>query len=137
MTADDWQEVNAIWRERSPGWQCCVATLLASVAPEQAVPWLFEIIEAGDDTVALHAIDELREMQRAHSLISPWPPHVLRRVRDLWGRHRAEPDLSRRRQSAGRRLDGGRLARCVAALGPTGGSAPRPAGRAVGVPTLR
>jgi hypothetical protein len=88
LTADDWQELNAIWRERPPEWQCCLATLLASVAPERAVPWLFEIIEGGDDAVALHAIDELREMQREHSLISPWPPHVLRRVQDLWGRHR-------------------------------------------------
>jgi hypothetical protein len=91
MTADDWQELNAIWRERPPGWQCCLATVLASVAPEMSIPWLFEIIEAGDDAIALHAIDELRDMQREHSLISPWPPwplHVLRRVRDLWGRHR-------------------------------------------------
>ena|ERR1041384_3119605 len=88
LTADDWQELNTIWRERPPGWQCCLATLLTSIAPDRAVPWLFEIIEAGDDTVALHAIDELREMQREHSFISPWPPHVLRRVRDLWARHR-------------------------------------------------
>ena len=45
LTADDWQELNAIWRERPPEWQCCLATLLASVAPDRAVSWLFEIIE--------------------------------------------------------------------------------------------
>src|SRR5262249_43661014 len=88
LTADDWQQLNAIWRERPPGWQCDLTTLLTSVVPDRAVPCLFDIIEAGDDTVALHAIDELREMQREHSLILPWPPHVLRRVRDLWARHR-------------------------------------------------
>jgi hypothetical protein len=88
LTADDWQELNVICRERPPGWQCCLLTLLTSVAPDRAIPWLFEIMEAGDDAVALHAIDELQEMQREHSLISPWPPHVLRRVRDLWARHR-------------------------------------------------
>jgi hypothetical protein len=35
MTADDWQELNAIWRKRPPGWQCCLATLLASVAVQR------------------------------------------------------------------------------------------------------
>src|SRR5215468_7373707 len=72
LTADDWQELNAIWRERPPGWQCGLVTLLTSVGPERAIPWLFEIIEAGDDAVALHAIDELREMQMEHSLIFLW-----------------------------------------------------------------
>lgn len=33
LTADDWQELNAIWRERPPGWQCGLATSWQALLP--------------------------------------------------------------------------------------------------------
>jgi hypothetical protein len=85
---DDWRELDAIWRLRPVEWQRCLATVLTLVAPPEAVPWLLEMIERGDEVLALHAIDELRAMQRERSLVLPWPPLALQRVRELWRRHR-------------------------------------------------
>jgi len=85
---DEWQALYARWRQRPVAWQRCLATVLAAVAPQQAAPWLLEMVEQGEDELALHAIDELRDMLRGRSLILPWPPTAVRRVKELWSRHR-------------------------------------------------
>lgn len=84
----EWQELDAIWRQRPPDWQRCLATVLADVAPPPAVAWLLEMIERGDDALAMHAIDALRSMQAEHRLALAWPALTLQRVRELWRRHR-------------------------------------------------
>lgn len=89
---DDWPRLDAIWRERPVAWQCCLATILSEVGPAPAVPWLIEMIEHGEEELAMHAIDELHAMSRARSLALRWPPTTIARVRVLWRRHRGFTD---------------------------------------------
>lgn len=88
LQPDEWHELDEIWRQRPLEWQRCLATVLAAIAPAPAVAWLFEMIERGDDALSMHAIDELRDMQAERALALPWPAAVLRRVSELWSRHR-------------------------------------------------
>jgi hypothetical protein len=84
----EWSALAAIWRSRPLEWQRCLATVLAEVAPTPAVAWLLEMIERGEDALSMHAIDALRSLQAEHDLGLAWPAPVLRRVRELWSRHR-------------------------------------------------
>ena len=88
LSDDGWQALRAVWRARPPAWQCCLATVLGLVAPRLAIEWLLEIIVHGEDEVALHAIDELRSLQQARTIVSPWPASAIARVDALWSRHR-------------------------------------------------
>lgn len=50
--------------------------------------WLLEMIERGEEPLAMHAIDELRRLVAERALALPWPAPALDRVRDLWRCHR-------------------------------------------------
>jgi hypothetical protein len=88
LDADGWASLDALWRERPVHWQRCLATVVVAVRAPRAVPWLLEMIVHGADELAIHAIDELRDLQRSEAFASPWPSAALDRVRDLWRRRR-------------------------------------------------
>lgn len=89
LTDLEWDAVDALWRERPVAWQLCFASTLGSAGPARAEGWLLEMIDGGDDELAIQAIEVFRELQRTRERPTAVPPSTIGRIRHLWrGRYR-------------------------------------------------
>jgi hypothetical protein len=87
LSVEEWAELNGRWRDRAVSWRIRLAETLAESGPDVADDWLVEMIDHGDDELALAAIEGFRELQAKRAVPTPLPEATAHRVRTLWRAH--------------------------------------------------